>query len=97
MTHEEIVLDCLADDCESIEQISNWFKFLNVFITSDELKKLIINLLTEGKICTIGDDRQWVVDTDNPPVLDGYWFKMTTRGRSQWNAIEDLQNKPPSE
>ncbi|MEW9701490.1 hypothetical protein [Paenibacillus sp. SI8] len=84
-----LLLDSLADDGESIVQIEHYFITENEIITLDELKQLIIELVTL-KYMFIAYPEEATMDDlvasydDN---FDGFWFEQTKEGRAYWQKI----------
>lgn len=68
------ILDALADDFESIEQIKKYLLFLGYEFHLDEIEKNIQNLLNQELICII----------DNISDDDYTWYGMTEKGKVLW-------------
>lgn len=76
MTLEVAVLDSLADDFESLEQIKKYISFLGYEIQTDEIKFIIERLLEKKLIYVVKNI------SDNGFV----WYGMTKKGGSFWRA-----------
>jgi len=88
MNNKEIILDCLADDCESIVQIENWFDYLGISIERIEIVILIQGMIFD-KIIEVADSSILPKDDCiNMAEIEGYWFRMTQKGRNIWEAIQ---------
>jgi len=75
MTKKEYILDSLIDDDEAISQIIEYFKFIELEISIDELKLLLDEMLKEELIVI---NRQWKNEKNEYP------FSLTIKGRKMW-------------
>ncbi len=68
------ILDALADDFESSEQIKKYLCFLGFDISLDNLEKRIQNLLNAELIYVV----------ENISDADYTWYGMTKKGKTLW-------------
>ena len=68
------VLDALADDFESIEQIEEYISFLGYGVQTDKISEIIQNLL----------ERELVYINRNLNDETCTWYGMTEKGRTLW-------------
>jgi hypothetical protein len=88
MNNIEIILDCLADDCESIVQTENWFDYLGINIERIEIITLIRRMIIDEIIEVADSSILSEDDCINIAEIEGYWFRMTQKGRDIWEAIQ---------
>lgn len=78
-TNLQYVLDSLIDDDEAFAQISEYFKFVKVKISDDELKTLLSQMVEDGYICI---NNGWVNEKNEYP------YSLTEKGKECWEKIE---------
>ncbi|MDD3958287.1 MAG: hypothetical protein PHW40_01045 [Candidatus Izemoplasmatales bacterium] len=79
MTNKEYVLDCLMDGSEAEKQIVEFFRFLQIEISVEEIRFLIQELVNEGLIF---QDNKWVNELGESP------FSISLKGREVWSKIK---------
>jgi hypothetical protein len=79
MTNKEYILDCLMDDSEAEKQIIEFFGFLQIDISVEEIKLLIQDLVNEGLIF---QDNKWVNELGERP------YSISIKGREVWSKIK---------
>jgi len=75
MTKKEYILDCLADGSEAKAQIVEYFEFVKVDISSNEIDHLIEEMIKEDLIII---DRNWLKEFGEKS------YSMTQKGRVMW-------------
>jgi len=78
MNIELDILDSLADDFESIEQIKNFLTNIGYTITNNEINKVLQNMLNDELIYIneIISDKEYT------------WYGMTQKGKEIWDNTE---------
>jgi hypothetical protein len=79
MTYKEHVLDCLIDDSEAENQIVEFFRFLQIDISVEEIRLLIQDLVNEGLIF---QDNKWVNELGERP------YTISIKGKEVWSKIK---------
>lgn len=87
MTLREAILDALSDDGESIKQVREYLKFLNILATRDDVVKVLNSLLKENKIIIVYPENVELESLFVEDISD-FWFEMTDEGRVEWERIE---------
>jgi len=87
MTLREAVLDALADDGESIVQISEYLQHLAISATKEEITELLNTLFSEKKIY-VAFPRNLNIQSISSELIDYLWFELTDAGKSEWEQIE---------
>ena len=82
MTEKEYILDSLINDDEAFTQILEYFEFVNVAISRENLEKLLDEMVKDGYI-TI--NKTWRNEKDEYP------YSLTEKGEKTWSAIEEFQ------
>lgn len=88
MTLQEAILDALVDDAESIVQISEYLKFLNLESAEAEIIEELSSMLAEKKINVAypNDFEEKSLKDYNGSVTE-LWFELTEKGKAEWNDI----------
>jgi hypothetical protein len=83
-----LLLDALADDGESMIQIENYFTTVNEKINREQIKQLILDLLTQKYIYVIFPKGATIENllASYEDDFEGYWFAQTKEGRTYWEA-----------
>ena len=76
MTVEIAILDSLADDFESLEQIERYLCFLGYELQTDEIRIIIRQLLDQGLIYVV----------ENISDDERVWYGMTKKGKTFWKV-----------
>jgi len=79
MTNKEYVLDCLMDGGEAEKQIVEFFRFLQIEISVEEIRLLIQDLINEGLIF---QDNRWVNELGERP------YSISIKGREVWSKVK---------
>lgn len=81
MTNKEFILDCLIQDDEAFTQIVEYFElFVEINISSLEIKKLLDEMLAEGYISI---NYKWKNEHDEYP------YSLTEKGKKAWENINE--------
>ncbi len=81
MTNKEMILDSLIDDDEAFTQILEYFEYVEVKISSSEIKRLLAEMVEEGYI-TI--NYSWQNEHYEYP------YSLTEKGIKAWEEIADI-------
>jgi hypothetical protein len=84
----EAILDALADDGESIVQVREYLKYLNILSTAEDVIELLDCLLKEKKI-RIAYPQNIKVESLHCGMVNDFWFELTDMGRCEWEKIEN--------
>ncbi len=100
------ILDAMADDIESVEQIYRaandlWFDE-PVRLAKYRLAEImdeVVNMLDEGYIRARATESEALAPLNrfNPQMLHYYWFGYTEKGRKAWSAYQDDEEGKPSD
>jgi hypothetical protein len=78
------ILDAMADDWESVEQIEPFINEYVGLVSRDEIIKAIEDLYNKGLIEIMDNEKFSRLDILKDPSK--YWFGMTDAGRKLWNS-----------
>ncbi|HIS35248.1 TPA: hypothetical protein IAC10_01265 [Candidatus Scatousia excrementigallinarum] len=79
MTKKEYILDSLIDDDEAFTQILEYFEFVSVDISEEELNLLLNEMINEGLIVI---NKQWTNEKNEFP------YSLTKKGKELWAKMK---------
>lgn len=80
MTKKELILDCLIEDDEAFTQIVEFFKYVKVDISKNELEKTLCEMVTDGYIVV---NKNWCNEHNEYP------YSLTEKGLATWKNIKE--------
>lgn len=90
MNFEEGILDALADDGESIQQISEHLQHLDIKYSIGDIVEMLLKMFNEKLIKIVYPRNRTIMDFKNASCEDkyNYWFELTELGKEEWSKIE---------
>jgi hypothetical protein len=79
-----LIMDAMADDWESIEQIRPHVSELNGHVSDDAISVTLRTLHDQGLIRIMDDNGNSVSDFPKDPTT--CWFSITNNGRTLWDT-----------